>query len=57
MYTGKFLAASWISHEREGMLEQGGKGLFVRSDIISLHLDLISFSIEIFFHTAGISHL
>lgn len=57
VHQGKYLAASWISHEREGMLEQGGKGLFVHSDIISSHLGLIPFGIEIFFHTAGISHL
>lgn len=30
------------------MLKQGGKGLFVHSDIISLHLGLISFGIKIF---------
>lgn len=34
VHQGKYLAASWISHDREGMLEQGGKGLFVHSDII-----------------------
>lgn len=39
------------------MLKQGEKGLFVQSDIISLHLGLISFGIEVFFLTARISHL
>lgn len=39
------------------MPKEGGKGLFVQSDIISLHLGLISFGIEIFFLTARISHL
>lgn len=39
------------------MLKQGEKGLFVHSDIISLHLGLISFGIEVFFLTARISHL
>lgn len=47
-HNGKAFAASWINEKRKGMPKQGGKGLFVHSDIISLHLGLISFGIEIF---------
>lgn len=36
---------------------EAGREQFVHSDIINLHLGLISFGIEIFFLTAGISHL
>lgn len=56
-HQGKPFAVSWVSQKREGMLKQGKKSLFVDSDIINLHLGLISFGIEIFFLTAGISHL
>ena len=56
-HKGKSFAASWINQKGKRMPKQGGKGLFVHSDIISLHLGLISFGIKIFFLTARISHL
>lgn len=54
---GETFAASWIIQRREGMPKQGGNSLSVDSDIINLHLGLISFGIKIFFLTAVISHL